>query len=83
LACSLSVDGNAGKVFATLVYGNLYRIEKKKLSIGKLSSLTRSVIVAEASALTSGSKEESKGGAADYHVASIEQEDVPMTAVTA
>ena len=33
--------------------------------------------------ITSDGREETKGAAADYHVAGIEHEDVPMQAVTA
>lgn len=73
LAYRLNVDAGAGnQVFLTVVYGNLYRIDKKKLAIGKIGSLTKNVTVVDQS-ITSGdgAMEERKGGQ-DYHVAGLD-----------
>jgi len=57
----------------TLIYGNLYKIEKKRITIGAVGKLKASVSVAEDALITSGKKnpeEETKGG--DYHVARLD-----------
>ena len=71
----------------TIVYGNLYKIEKKKVTLtGKNGQLKTHVVVgsesdsdAKAKGKTIGGGEETK----DYHVANLEQEDVPMMQMTA
>ena len=70
------------QVFATIIFGNLYRIERKRVALGKASKLMKTVAVLD-TPITSDGREETKGAAADYHVAGIEHEDVPMNAVTA
>ena len=69
-------------MFATIIYGNLYKIEKKRVPLGKVGKLMKTVTVVD-TPITSDGREETKGAAADYHVAGIEHEDVPMQAVTA
>ena len=72
----------------TIVYGNLYKIEKKRLCIGTLSNMRATVVLSDEDLSQSATKskqtlpEETKGDA-DYHVARLDQENVPMTAVTA
>ena len=81
----MSNDNNA--VSMTLVYGTLYKIIKQKISLGPLSRLRPRVIVAaENAAAEALISNKTKGGAEetkDYHVASLDQEDVPMMNVTA
>ena len=64
----------------TVVRGNLYKLEKLKVAIGTTTQLKQLVNI-ESALITAEAVEESKGG--DYHVARLDQEDVPMTAVTA
>ena len=50
LACKLSVDNGAKKenlLSATIVFGNLYKIEKRKVPIGTLNKLKGRVSVAD------------------------------------
>jgi len=84
LACKIESEhiGKAVQVFATIIFGNLYRIEKKRVPLGKVGKMMKNVTVAD-TPITSSNNEETKGAAADYHVAGIEHEDAPMTAVTA
>lgn len=66
-----------------MVRGNLYKLEKLKVAVGTLTQL-KAVVNIDSALIPSASAqaaEESKAG--EYHVARLDQEDVPMTAVTA
>ena len=73
---------NKDQVYATVIFGNLYCIEKKRIMLGKAGKLIKNVSIVD-TPIPSDSREETKGAAADYNVAGIEHEDVAMTAVTA
>lgn len=60
--------------------GNLYRIEKKKVHIGKVNKLKQSVSIADTPIANNPEEETKRGGAAaDYHVAGLSEENVAMT----
>ena len=65
----------------TVVYGNLYKLKKSKLSIGKPDKLQAQVTLDALITKGAGEPEESKVAATDAMV--LDQENVPMTAVTA
>ena len=71
----------------TLVYGTLYKIEKRKIALGTLTKLRARVVVASensaADALISNKNKAGSEETKDYHVATLDQEDVPMMNVTA
>ncbi len=75
----------------TVVIGNLYKIEKKKVPIGRVNKLKARVSIADTEALTKSKQnpedaaEESKNGGAgqNYHVAGLGEENATMVAVTA
>ena len=63
----------------SIVYGNLYKIEKRRLCIGTLNNLRATVVLSDEDPTHSGaisnqktSMEETKGGDADYHVARLD-----------
>ena len=61
----------------------MYKLEKLKVAVGTLTQL-KAVVNIDSALIPSASAqaaEESKAG--EYHVARLDQEDVPMTAVTA
>lgn len=71
----------------TIIFGNLYKLERKRINMGTLTKLRSQVNLAKENALatkgTATGTEESKAAGNDYHVARLDQENVPMTAVTA
>lgn len=94
MACKLGSEkgGSEGKkepgLFLTVVIGNLYKIEKKKVPIGRVNKLKKTVSIADTSASSQQNpeEEERKGVAAsaDYHVAGLgEENNMTTSAVTA
>ncbi len=72
----------------TVVIGNLYKIEKKKVSIGRVNKLKAHVSIADTQASKSSlnpeeEEERKNGGPANYHVAGLGEENATMVAVTA
>ena len=70
----------------TVVIGNLYKIEKKKVPIGRINKLKARVSIADTQATNNPEVEESKNGGAsanNYHVAGLGEENATMVAVTA
>ena len=63
----------------TLVTGNLYKIEKKRVTIGTLKNLKTQVNIATELTSNSTAKQQELEETKDYHVAGLGQEDVPMT----
>ena len=66
----------------TLVTGNLYKIEKKRVSIGTLKNLKAQVNIVAEQTTVSTAKQQALEETKDYHVAGLGQEDVPMNSTT-
>ena len=64
-------------LYVTVVMGNLYRIEKKKVPIGRVNKLRANVSIADTPSLKSNNPEETKSttlkgaSSSDYHVAGL------------
>ena len=65
----------------TVVTGNLYKIEKKRVTIGTLKNLKPLVNIAAEQTKVSSTKQQALEETKDYHVAGLGEEDVPMTMV--
>ena len=79
LACSMATEGKGkqANLAMNMVAGNLYSIYKKRVDVTKDQKLIAKVAVEIAT--SDNLEERKKNDKEDYHVANLQNEDVPMT----